>query len=47
MRITLRKWLAIDNTTCNVDTSAKGENCQIKLMLLVKCLPKKCSSEIF
>lgn len=45
MRITLRKWLAIDNT--NVDKSAKGANCEIKLILLVKCLPKKCSSEFF
>lgn len=45
MRIALRKWLAIDNT--NFDKSAKGANCKKKLILLVKCLPKKCSSEFF
>lgn len=45
MRITLRKWLVIDNT--NIDNSANGANCQIKLILFVKCLPKKRFSEFF
>lgn len=45
MRITLRKWLAIDNT--NVDKSAKGANCQIKLILLVKCYQKRAPQNFF
>lgn len=45
MRITLRKWLAIDNT--NVDKSAKGANCQIKLILLVKCYQNSAPQNFF
>lgn len=45
MRITLRKWLAIDNT--NFDKSAKGANCKKKIDFACKVFTKKVLLRIF
>lgn len=45
MWIIFCKWLVIDNI--NVDKLVKGVNCEIKLILFVKCLLKKCFLEFF